>query len=78
MGYTGNTTGTITINKGTPSLTLTTTPSASFAYNGTPIKASYGISTYLNQLSANFYLNKALIATTATSGNYVSSAAAGT
>ncbi|MEM3470591.1 MAG: hypothetical protein QXZ36_07615, partial [Thermoproteota archaeon] len=68
---------TLTINKATPTISLSTKPSASYIYNGTPITATYSISTYHNQLSANLYLNKVAVASTTTSNTYLSGATAG-
>ncbi|MFP3278426.1 MAG: hypothetical protein RXO43_02595 [Candidatus Micrarchaeota archaeon] len=74
-----STKATLTINQNsTYSLSIATTPSASYAYNGTGIKATYSLSTFKNQLTGTLYLNKATIASTSTSGSYTSSATAGT
>ncbi len=45
------------INKATPTLTLSTTPSSNFTKNGTYLAFKVGISTLGNQLEATLYIN---------------------
>jgi len=70
---------TLTVNKNsTYPFSLSLTPSQNYIYNGTGIKATYGLSTFKNQLTGTLYLNGNLINSTTASSTYTSSASAGT
>ncbi|MEM3846464.1 MAG: hypothetical protein QXU98_12280, partial [Candidatus Parvarchaeota archaeon] len=70
--------GNFTIEQATPTLTLSANPSANYTYNGTGINATYSITSINNQLTGILYLNGASVASTTTSGSYLSGASAGT
>ncbi|MEM3470592.1 MAG: hypothetical protein QXZ36_07620, partial [Thermoproteota archaeon] len=67
----------ITISKATPTISLSTSPSSNYTYDGTGITATYSISTYHNQLTGTLDLNSVAVASTTTSNTYLSGATAG-
>ena len=70
--------GTLVVNKNsTYPFSLSLSPSQSYIYNGTDIKATYSLTTYKNQLTGTLYLNGNLISSTTTSGTYTSGASPG-
>ena len=65
----------LTVNKATPALSLSVPPN--FIYDGNGGTVSYSIQTVSNQISGNLYVNGANVASTSTSGTYITGSAVG-
>ncbi len=61
------------IKKATPAISLTSSPSANFTYNGTNLEFKFSISSVQSQLTGNFYLNGYIENASVKSGIYHSS-----